>query len=916
MSTRTKTTNRRAAGAAALLALWCCLALAAPGWAQGGVVLWGLDTEHHGSLGGSDVPAYQQVVRNLLRICNRQEPRGSGILVVGADELMPDQVTAYWTMLESDTGIDVTFLRGESAITAVDFDDFELVAVASTVDPSIGLNSGLTQPEHAALVARAADLNSYINDGGTLFGSYSDFADPFGYLGPFVTLEKAYTDIDLTLAPGSNPISRNPGMIWSWHQTFQGFPSYLHVLAVVRGTGEPAAVGGCEVTIPPPCASIAGDEPICPTDGSGDFTYTFDVTNTGEETVHHLFLLEPTPPVTLSPNYFDFFEDPICSTEQPGCSAADATRTLTVTIRGATPGDSVSFLASLHDESVSECCSVEHTVELPDCECGQIVDDRAFCSLGLFPFSTTQRYNFTFRNLHPHGVDNVLIAPANGSQVTVSPNALGGLGLAAVPYTGSAGELTQTLTLTGPDAVPGGEVCLNISAHDDDFEECCSVERCFEVSSCWERIDDIREIDTMVSVLAPSFFRVAGIDDEGDDGIDVDVDVDGADELEVGLLGFEEPTPDGAFWRLAGSAGSGDLFALRVEDTGDDLAVVPSGPAGATGRFAIRHRGLEVAAGDLDAGAAILLPDDVWSSDPPGAAAPKPRSRIKVRIRPTLVHGKPGIKITITFAIPPAPVATSGGTGPVVGDELIFVFEAPAPAHPVIDRLRFRAAGIPEVVFTTIEGTISDCNGNGVSDGVDLADGTSTDNDGSGVPDECEVPVQPLDLSLDTAFSEADGHLVAPRAKDDDWRIVDAGGSSLPARRVANPNRAWNAPLPGSAWISLDGNRGASAPGFETLVFERCFCLVGGAHDVSLALDLFADDRATVFLNGEPIGGPGGAFNAAAPLSVRYGGHLGDGLFRAGDNCVQVAVEDSGGVVTGLDLTGRVFAEAGACALP
>jgi hypothetical protein len=876
----------------------------------------GIDAEGGGIGGHGSLSVYADVVDFLGEEC--VEPRrGSAILVIGADGAANNEVTAFWTALASQANRPVTFVDGEAAILAVQFQPYAILAVVSDESE---VNGGLIKEEHEALVTRQADIASFIRDGGGLVGMYSGFADPFGYLGGLGTIQVTPASYSIVTPTGvaDNPIP--PGFQLGqgavWHQTFASFPSFLEVLAVRAGApAEPAVIGGCEVTIPPPCASIAGGEPICPTDGSGDFTYTFNVTNTGEETVRHLFLLEPTPPVTLSPNYFDFFDDPICSTEQPGCSAADATRTVTVTIRGATPGDSVSFLASLHDESVSECCSVEHTVELPDCECGQIVDDRAFCSLGLFPFSTTQKYNFTFRNLHPHGVDNVLIAPANGSQVTVRPNALGGLGLAAVPYTGSAGELTQTLTLTGPDTVPGREVCLRISAHDDDFEECCSVERCFEVPSCWSGIHDVREVgDVVGSLLAPSFFRVAGIDDEGDDGIDVDVD--GADELEVGLLGFEEPTPDGAFWRLAGSTGAVDLFTLRVEDTGDDLAVVPGGPAGATGRFAIRHRGLEVAAADLDAGAAMLLPDDVWNSDPLAATASKPRLRIKVRIRPTVVFGKPGIKITITFAIPSAPVATGGGTDPVVGDELIFVFEAPALARPVIDRLRFRAAGIPEVVFTTIEGTITDCNGNGVSDGLDLADGTSADADSSGVPDECEVPVQPLDLSLDTAFSEADGRLVAPRAKDDDWRIVDAGGSFLPARRVAHPNGGWNAPLPGSDWISLDGNRGASAPGFETLVFERCFCLLGGAHDVSLAIDLFADDRATVFLNGEPIGGPGGAFNAAAPLSVRYGGHLGDGLFRAGENCVQVAVEDSGGVVTGLDLAGRVFAEAGACPLP
>jgi hypothetical protein len=32
---------------------------------------------------------------------------------------------------------------------------------------------------------------------------------------------------------------------------------------------------------------------------------------------------------------------------------------------------------------------------------------------------------------------------------------------------------------------------------------------------------------------------------------------------------------------------------------------------------------------------------------------------------------------------------------------------------------------------------IGDCNGNGVPDACDIADGTSVDADGDGVPDEC-----------------------------------------------------------------------------------------------------------------------------------------------------------------------------------
>lgn len=913
MSTR-RNRDRTKRTTAALLALLGCLALAAPGWGQGGVILWGLDTEYpHGEDAREFV---ESTLRVFNRACNRQNPLGPGILVIGADDLVPDDITAHWRKFESETQTPVTFARGEAEIAAAHLNSYRTIVVA-TQQNRFGVNGGLRPDEHRALLRRRADLARFINEGGTLLGSYSDFLNPFGYLGDVSVRDRSYKTIATTTGISPlNPIPTGAKRIDSWRQVFRSFPAHLEVLATVADpglpiTGAPAAIGGCQVVIPPPCAQVAGGEPICSTDGSGDFTYTFEITNTGEETVHDLFLVRPTAGVSISPHYFDFSNNPICSSQQPDCSVDDATRSLTVTIRGAAPGDSVSFLVSLHDETVSECCSIEHTVELPDCECGQIVEDLSVCSLRFPPFSSRQDYTFTFQNLHPHVVDEVLIAPTNGSRVRVSPNVLSGLGLAAFPYTDAAGEHTETVTLTGRDAQAGREVCLRISAHDQGFQECCSVERCFTLRSCWDFLDDIHSVgDAELSVIGASFLRLSGIDAEGGDGLVADLD--GVDGVEVGMLGLERAPPNGAYWSWSGGSEEGDLFALRVEDVGADLAVVPDGPASAMGRFEIRHRGLEVAAGDLALDAPLLVPDDAWRSDSPDAAS-GPKPRIKVRIRPTLVQGKPGIRITITFAIAPAPVTSGdGGTGPVVGDELIFVYEVAEPARPVLDRIRFLAAGIPEIVFTEIAGTVTDCNGNGVSDVLDVANGTSADADGSGVPDECEVAPAPLDLSLDTAFSEAAGGLVAPGAEDDDWRIVD-GATSIPARRVMRKNRGWNDPLPGSDWISLDGRRGASAAGFETLLFERCFCLADSAHAAALEVDLFADDRATVLLNGEPIGGPGGRFDAAAPLSVRYHGHLGDSLFRAGENCLVVAVEDTGGVVTGLDLTGRVAAEAGAC---
>jgi hypothetical protein len=131
---------------------------------------------------------------------------------------------------------------------------------------------------------------------------------------------------------------------------------------------------------------------------------------------------------------------------------------------------------------------------------------------------------------------------------------------------------------------------------------------------------------------------------------------------------------------------------------------------------------------------------------------------------------------------------------------------------------------------------------------------------------------------------------------------------------VIHPAPAWPT-LASSQWISLEANRGRSVPGLSTLRFESCFCVGDRASAAQLDLQLRADDSARVFLNGSPIGGPGGSFQSASPLAVHLTGPVGgSGPFKSGQNCLRVEVDDSGRVVTGLDLSGTVHAAHGVCA--
>lgn len=643
----------------ALVAGLLCLALAVPAWGQGGVVLWGLDTEYGGPGVHGDIEVHEQVVRNLLRVCTRKVEH-EGILVLGGDKNPSDDITTFWQQVSDDIGVPVTFANGESDVGSVVFDPYGLVVVVSRA--AFNVSGGLSQDEHKALVRRRADFARFINSGGSVFGALSNFDRPFGYLADLSTRDQSYTQIDVVSLTGFNPIPKDPGSGALWHQVFveDQIPGFLDVLAFVHGMEEPAAIGGCQVTVPPPCAGVDGGEVLCTTDGSGDFLYTFSVTNQTDRAVEHLFLLEPTPPVEVTPDYFDLSDDPICSPSRPGCDEEAGDNTagpFEVRIHNAKPEEVISFLVSLTDRLLEGCCSVEHVVELPSCECGQIVSDLPICNLLFNPVRYRQEYRFTFENLQSQAVDTLLVAPSPGSDVTVTPNRFTGLGLSGVPSTSPAGRTTQTVTLTGPDAIGGREVCLRFRSHDPDQESCCSIIRCFTVGSC------TREV---------------------------------------------------------------------------------------------------------------------------------------------------------------------------------------APWH------------------------------------------------------------------FNTGFNQAAGRLVSPGQEDDDWKIL-SDGARLPARRVARPSPNWHDPLPESAWIALDGETGSSPLGSDVLRFERCFCLADRPAGASLDLELFADDSARVLLNGDPIGGPGGAFHADEPLRVHYDGVVGGSLFVPGENCLVVEVEDSGGVLTGLDAAGAVVAEGGAC---
>jgi hypothetical protein len=176
-----------------------------------------------------------------------------------------------------------------------------------------------------------------------------------------------------------------------------------------------------------------------------------------------------------------------------------------------------------------------------------------------------------------------------------------------------------------------------------------------------------------------------------------------------------------------------------------------------------------------------------------------------------------------------------------------------------------------------------------------------------------------LSVSLSTGLGSIPGSAASTEegsqsTADPSWTVTQPRPVRS-AQRVVAPDSDWPWATPGTAWISRD-TTAASVAGISAIRYRRCFCIGAGAHEATLDLALWADDRASLLLNGARIAGPGGNYAGASPLSVHLTGAVGDGgPFAVGNNCLVAVVHESGNT-TGLDVFGSVQAAGGACAPP
>lgn len=172
---------------------------------------------------------------------------------------------------------------------------------------------------------------------------------------------------------------------------------------------------GQHLTVPigfaPRCARIFGVKILCTTDGTGDYLVGFTYKNLSSFPVSHIFC-DNLPPVSIDsvnppsqgPNYI-----PVNPPVPPG-----GTRFFEIRIRGAQKGPLCLYLEQ-HNFDGSICCSFKWCMDLPPCDCFQVL----YQSIECLP-NGGYRWCVTIQNLvpPPRRVKWINIAPPPGVSIS------------------------------------------------------------------------------------------------------------------------------------------------------------------------------------------------------------------------------------------------------------------------------------------------------------------------------------------------------------------------------------------------------------------------------------------------------------------------------------------------------------------
>ena len=195
---------------------------------------------------------------------------------------------------------------------------------------------------------------------------------------------------------------------------------------------------------------------------SGDFTLTFDVVNNSGFEVHKLLIPGLVGGVAVSPNIIDMV---------PPLANADTATGIQLTLTGGNAGDIVCIPMSLMSKDdageLFECCGTEVCIEIPPC-CLSITGE----SITLDADGNSV-YTFTVTNLAgeaPNVADHLFMDVVSPAGVTITDE------WQALPSLADGSSTQLSTVIIG--ALPGQEICFQITIHDATLNECCGIVHC------------------------------------------------------------------------------------------------------------------------------------------------------------------------------------------------------------------------------------------------------------------------------------------------------------------------------------------------------------------------------------------------------------------------------------------------------
>ena len=225
------------------------------------------------------------------------------------------------------------------------------------------------------------------------------------------------------------------------------------------------------------CTQVAVKEVRCPTEPGLPYDVDITLTNHTGKTVKYLFFT-PCPTGDLPAGAITGQPTPSGIITFPGTGLADgATVNQTIGLPAPAAGGKFCFRLTLLDSTGANCCTEKFCVDLPACDCVEIIGQTITCeptTSGLVKYTL----DLTIRNRTnfgptPFGFAQVTFLPPGGFAppiVAPSPNPIppGGTGVVHTCYYGLPGTL-----------------CLNFVVHDAALELCCALENfCIELPEC------------------------------------------------------------------------------------------------------------------------------------------------------------------------------------------------------------------------------------------------------------------------------------------------------------------------------------------------------------------------------------------------------------------------------------------------